>query len=89
MIDRAVSVEIEPGVSLRVCVAEDLFVLKAFADRLQDRADLLGIARRRGKDLDWDAIGARLAPLAEAKDDPAILKNVAALRREFGGVTGG
>ena len=83
VIDRSVFAEFEPGVKLRVCTAEDLFVFKAFADRAQDRADLIGISRRRGEQLDWDAIVERLAPLAEAKEDPAILDNVRALRSEF------
>src|SRR6266498_356304 len=84
MIARATEVEFERGVPLRICSAEDLFVLKAFADRLQDRADVAGIARRRGRGLDWDAIIARLTPLAETKGDPAILQTVSALREQFG-----
>jgi hypothetical protein len=83
MMARATDVEFQPGVALRICSAEDLFVLKAFADRLQDRADVAGIARRRGRALDWDAIIARLTPLAETKADPGILKAVRALRQEF------
>jgi len=83
MIRRASAVEFEPGVALRICSAEDLFVLKAFADRLQDRADLAGIARRRGRELDWDAIMARLTPLAEAKGNQVILNAVRSLRQEF------
>jgi hypothetical protein len=83
MIDRAVLVEFEPGVTLRICCAEDLFVLKAFADREQDRADLLGIARRRGVQLEWDAIIERLTPLAETKEEPGIIATVRRLRREF------
>lgn len=84
MIARAVEVEFEPGVALRICSAEDLFVLKAFADRLQDRADVEGIARRRGRELGWDAILARLTPLAETKGEPGILDRVRALREQFG-----
>ncbi len=83
MIDRAALIEFEPGVLLRLCSAEDLFVLKAFADRAQDRADLIGIARRRGGQLDWDAIEERLVPLAEAKEDPAILDALRKLRSAF------
>ena len=83
MIGRAQLIELEPGVELRVCNAEDLFVLKAFADRLQDRADLLGMARRRGNHLDWNAILERLSPLVDAKGEPAILENVRELRRNF------
>lgn len=84
MIQRAVDLEFEPGVSLRICSAEDLFVLKAFANRAQDRADIAGIGRRRGRSLDWDAITARLTPLAEAKAEPDLLQAVRALRQEFG-----
>lgn len=84
MIDRAVAIEFEPGVLLRICSAEDLMVLKAFADRPQDRADIVGMARRRGHVLDWDVVLERLAPLAEAKEEPAILDSVRALRKESG-----
>ncbi len=84
MIARATDVEFEPGVALRICLGEDLLVLKAFADRLQDRADVAGIARRHGRGLDWDAIIGRLTPLAETKGDPGILKAVRALREQFG-----
>ena len=83
MIGRATEVEFEPGVALRICSAEDLFVLKAFADRLQDRADVASIAERRGRTLDWDAIASRLRPLAETKGDPRILDRVRELRAQF------
>lgn len=84
MIARSTEVEFEPGAALRICSAEDLLVLKAFADRLQDRADVAGIARRRGRGLDWDAILSRLAPLAETKGDAQVLETVRALRTRFG-----
>lgn len=84
MIGRAVPVEYQPGVILRVCSAEDLLVMKAFANRLQDRADVLGIARRRGPALDWVAIRERLAPLAAVKDEPGILESVEQLETKFG-----
>ena len=80
IIRRAVQVDFVPDVSLRICSAEDLFVLKAFANRDRDRADLTGIARRHGTRLDWDGILERLRPLAEAKQDSAIVDNVLRLR---------
>ena len=83
MIAHAIDAEFEPGVLLRICSAEDLFVLNAFADRPQDRADIIGTARRRGHVLNWPAIVARLAPLAEAKDAPEVIDRVESLRREF------
>jgi predicted nucleotidyltransferase len=84
MINRAIDVELETDVVLRLCRAEDLFVLKAFADRAQDRADLVGIARRRGAEMDWTAVVERLTPLAEAKDALDILDRVRDLQQEFG-----
>lgn len=81
MCRRAVDVEFEPGVVLRVCTADDLIVLKGFADRHQDRADVESVVRRSGGALHWDAILARLEPLALAKADPGILERVARLRR--------
>lgn len=84
MIGRAIRVEFQPGVKLRICSAEDLLVMKAFAHRLQDRADVLGIARRRGPELDWSAIRDRLEPLAAVKDEPDIMASVARLEAEFG-----
>jgi len=47
---RAVMVEYAPGILLRICSAEDLIVMKAFADRPQDRLDLRGILVRQGND---------------------------------------
>ena len=54
-----------PGVALRICSAEGLFALKAFADRLQDRADILGIARRRAR-----GYPCRRSPVGELQHDP-------------------
>ena len=83
LIARASDVEFETGLFLHICSSEDLFVLKAFADRPQDQADLIGIARRRGRELDWTAVLSRLTPLVEAKEAPEILTRVRALRGEF------
>jgi hypothetical protein len=77
---RASAFEFAPGVSLTTCSAEDLIVLKAFAARPHDWADVEGIALRQGTRLDWDYIEAQLRPLSAAKDDPDILKRLAALR---------
>ena len=83
LIDRALQVDFQPGVRLTISSAEDLFVLKAFADRPQDRAAVLGIARRRGRDLDWGAIIDRLDPLVALKEEPDVMDAVQSLRAEF------
>ena len=84
LISRAVDVVYGAGVVLHICTGEDLVVLKAFANRARDHADLIGIARRRGPQLDWAAILDRLTPLVEVKEEPEILTRVRDLQGEFG-----
>ncbi|MGH7582410.1 MAG: hypothetical protein ACREL5_04190 [Gemmatimonadales bacterium] len=80
MMARAVEVEFAPDATLRICTAEDLVIMKAFADRPQDRIDVAGVARRQKNRLDWSAVLERLTPLAEAKEDPTILARIRELR---------
>ncbi|MCX6879836.1 MAG: hypothetical protein NTW21_39435 [Verrucomicrobia bacterium] len=77
---RSILVEYAPGVRLRTCTAEDLIVMKAFADRPQDRIDLRGILVRQGTgNLDWKHIWDHLTPLAEVKESPEILSHLKGL----------
>jgi hypothetical protein len=62
-----------PDIPLRTCSAEDLIVLKAFADRPKDWLDIDGIIIRQSPHLDWSYVRAQLAPLAELKDAPELL----------------
>ena len=62
-----------PDVPLRTCSAEDLIVLKAFADRPKDWVDVDGIIVRQSGRIDWTYVRAQLAPLAELKEAPEIL----------------
>ena len=55
-------------------------VLKAFADRPRDWADIEGVLTRNGSRLDWHTIEAELQPLCEAKEAPHILPQLIALR---------
>lgn len=80
---RATPIELEPGAPLKICTAEDLIVMKAFAARPQDRLDLRGILVRQGTaNLDWRYVWEHLAPLAEVKQSPEILAHLEALRTE-------
>lgn len=82
-IARASDVALESGAVLRLCSAEDLIVMKAFADRPQDRLDLRGIIVRQGtRRLDWEYITENLEPLCEAKEEPEIMTRLLALRSE-------
>lgn len=78
---RATPFEFAPGISLVTCSAEDLIVLKAFAARDQDWADVEGIAARQRGRLDWNYIELQLRPLCEAKEAPEILVRLADVRR--------
>jgi hypothetical protein len=78
---RARLVEVEPDAVLKLCTAEDLIVMKAFADRLQDQLDVQRILIRQGVDnLDWGYILLHLAPLCQLKGAPEIVKKLEALR---------
>jgi hypothetical protein len=68
------------GCSLRTCSAEDLMVLKLFAFRPQDLADVQSVTDLHGASLNWDYIEENLSPLAEAKDELRIMRELARLR---------
>lgn len=83
MVARASRYEFLPGVSLPTCSAEDLIVLKTFADRAQDWLDVEGILVRQNGLLDWGYIFSELTPLAHLKEAPDILSHLQQLRREL------
>ncbi|MFT4586895.1 MAG: hypothetical protein ACI9VS_000246 [Candidatus Binatia bacterium] len=83
-VDTAQDIELEPGAFLRLCTAEALLVMKAFANRPQDLLDIRGIViRQRDRAIDWEYIRRYLAPLCEVKGEPEILTDLDNLRREF------
>ena len=82
MINRAANREYLPKVSLRICSAEDLIVLKAFADRNKDWSDIESVLIKQRK-LDWKYINKQLAPLVELKEEPEILTKLEKLRKEI------
>ncbi|MFN2334142.1 MAG: hypothetical protein ABR550_06925 [Wenzhouxiangellaceae bacterium] len=61
---------------LRTCSAEDLLVMKAFAARDKDWADVTSVLERQGSRLDLDFVREQLQPLAAAKDEPEILEQL-------------
>ena len=84
VVQRAAFFEFAPGLDLRICSAEDLMVMKLFASRAIDIRDAEGIAVRNDKTLDWGYIEEQLAPLAEAKEEPEILGQLARIRHLSG-----
>ena len=83
VIERSSYFDYPPGIPLRTCSAEDLVVLKAFAGRAQDWADIERVIVRQTGKLDWHYIYEQLRPLAELKDAPEILDQLEARRVEF------
>jgi hypothetical protein len=71
VVDRSSDFAFAPAVSLRTCSAEDLVVLKAFADRPQDWLDVEGIVVRQGRALNRAQVMEELSPLLELKEDDA------------------
>jgi hypothetical protein len=62
-VDRASSFDFGGGISLLTCCAEDLIVMKVFANRDRDWPDVESIIMRRGTELDWELIERELKPL--------------------------
>lgn len=83
-VERASPFTFPPDTVLRTCSAEDLIVLKAFADRPKDWVDVDGVIIRQSGRLDWDYVRTHLAPLAELKDAPEILGRLEQRRLDLG-----
>lgn len=82
MITRASEFNFLPEVTLLTCSAEDLIVLKAFADRPRDWVDIESVLVRQKDSLDWNYIDSTLSPLVAVKEAPHILAKLAALRAQ-------
>jgi hypothetical protein len=81
-VERSTFQEYLPNVFLKICSAEDLIVLKAFADRGRDWVDIESIIIRREK-LDWYYIYEQLAPLVELKYAPEIITKLQKLHQSL------
>ena len=73
VIERASFWDIGGGARLRTCSAEDLLVMKSFAGRDKDWADVTGILERQGTRLDLERVRRELAPLVAAKEEPDLM----------------
>jgi hypothetical protein len=82
VITRASAFKFAPRVLLVTASAEDLIVLKAFADRDQDWIDVRGVVERQGKRLDWDYIIHELTILCELKEDEGPLQQLRTIRSQ-------
>jgi len=80
---RATGHEFVPGEPLQVCSAEDLLVMKAFAGRPQDWADVDAVVARHPAGLDWNYIYTQLTPLANLKEAPELVEQLRALEMKW------
>lgn len=79
VIGRASPWEIEPGIHLVTCGAEDLIVLKAFAAREKDWLDIEGVLLRQSGRLDEELVWRELEPLLDLKQDLAAKRRLVGL----------
>jgi predicted nucleotidyltransferase len=79
VIERSSLYEYTKGCKLRTCSAEDLVVLKAFAARDKDWADVSTILERQKGKLDLEYILENLHPLCEMKEAPEIEERIKTL----------
>jgi len=81
VVDRAVPVELLPGMAIRICSPEDLIIMKVFAGRDTDLRDSRSIAvRQSSRALDWSYIERNVTDLSELKEDPTMLTALRAIR---------
>ena len=84
VVERATFYRFLDDLRLNTCSAEDLIVLKAFADRSRDWSDIEGVLLRSGHRLAWETVETELPPLCEAKDAPHVVPRLGALRDSLG-----
>ncbi len=73
VIERSSLWTIDTDTVLNTCSAEDLLVMKCFAARDKDWADVTSILERLGSQLNLDLVHEELQPLVAAKEEPGIL----------------
>lgn len=78
---RSTLFEYLPGIFLMTCSAEDLLIMKAFANRTQDWADIESILERQRSLLDFSHVENYLKPLCELKEAPEIWVRLESLIR--------
>jgi hypothetical protein len=85
LIDRSSRFDISADISMTTCSAEDLVVLKAFADRAQDWLDVEGVIVRQGAVLNRLLVLDELHALLVLKEDPEPEDRLRALFRKHPG----
>lgn len=71
-IRRARSVEVEPGLTMRVATPEDLLLMKFISERPRDREDVEGILIRSGTTMDHTYVKKWLSVIAKSLNQPLL-----------------
>jgi hypothetical protein len=82
VMERASDFAFLPDCRLRTCSAEDLVVMKTFANRERDWLDVETVLIRQDRQLDWEQIMAELKPLSDLKESPDIPVRLEKLHRK-------
>jgi hypothetical protein len=72
-IERGRNIEIQPGISARLCSPEDLIIYKIISTRARDHEDIRGVFRRQGNRLDHDYVIHWLRQFEKALDDSTLV----------------
>jgi hypothetical protein len=72
-IQRGRDVEVQPGVTIRVCSPEDLVIYKLISTRLRDHEDAKGVVRRQGANLNDNYVLDWLRQFEQALDDSTLV----------------
>jgi len=72
-VQRGREVEVQPGMTLRLCSAEDLVIYKLISTRPRDHEDVRGVTRRQGAALDHKYVLGWLRQFEEAFDDSTLV----------------
>ena len=83
MIRRATPFMFYKHCSLITCSAEDLIILKSFANRARDWTDVESVIMRQGNKLNTKYIIDQLLPLCEIKNTPEVINELKTLFRQF------
>ncbi len=81
-IHRGRDIEVQPGLSIRLCSPEDLIIYKFISTRLRDREDAVGVIRRQGDKLNDAYVLDWLRQFEQALDDSTLVKEYKRLRRK-------
>ena len=80
-IQRGRDVELQPGVTIRLCSPEDLVIYKLISTRLRDHEDAQGVIRRQGSTLDDEYVLDWLHQFEQALDDSTLVAEYKSLRK--------